>query len=173
MLKAHSELQRIRRDEAALAELPVAALSSLLANIHRDPKKGEPFKPIDFCLWRDTERKAELSSEAAAVALQMRADGTLPSILLTAWQAILASAKTTTKPPAVRALRSDDERIYVLAPVWEGTNVRGGLVAVNGQISGTVLLRDVDKPLLTYRVQIPSRQACGWLEGGLLLIGET
>jgi hypothetical protein len=173
VLKAHGELQRIRRDEAALAELPIAALSSLIGNIHRDPKKGEPFKPADFCLWRDGEKKADLCPQAAAVALQMRADGSLPSIFLTAWQAILSSANATSKPPAVRALRSDDERIYVLAPVWEGKNVRGGLVAVNGQISGTVLLRDVDKPLLTYRVQIPSRQACGWLEGGLLLIGES
>lgn len=173
MLKAHSELQRIRRDEAALAELPVAALSSLLANIHRDPKKGDPFKPLDFCLWQDREQKAELSAEAAAVALNLRAEGKLPKIVLTAWQAVLASAKTDGKLPTVQALRSDDERVWILAPVWEGTNVRGGLVAVSGQISGTVLLRDVDKPLLTYKLQIPSRQAVGWLEGGLLLIGET
>lgn len=173
MLKAHSELQRIRRDEAALAELPVASLASLLANIHRDPKKGDPFKPLDFCLWQDREQKAELCPAAAAVALQLRAEGILPGIVLTAWQAVLASAKPDAKPPAVRALRSDDGRVWVLAPAWEGVNIRGGLVAVSGQISGAVVLRDMDKPLLTYRLQLPARQACGWLEGGLLLIGET
>ena len=173
MLKAHAELQRIHREEAALAELPVASMASLLANIHRDPKKGEPFKPLDFCLWQEREQKAELSAEAAAVALNLRAEGKLPSIVLTAWQEILASAKPDGKLPAVRALKSDDDRAWVLAPVWEGTHVRGGLVAVNGQISGSVLLRDVDKPLLTYRLQFPARTAVGWLEGGLLLIGES
>ena len=173
MLRAHSELQRIRRDEAALAELPVAALSSLLANIHRDPKKGDAYKPLDFCLWQDREQKSELSAEAAAVALSLRAEGKLPKIVLTAWQAVLASVKADGKLPTVRALHSNDERVWILAPIWEGTNVRGGLVAVNGQISGTVQLRDVDKPLLVYKLQIPTRKAVGWLEGGLLLIGET
>lgn len=172
MLKAYEHLQLIRREQASLAELPIAAHSALLANIHRDPAKGKPFRPLDFCLWQEQEREAELSAEVAAVALHLRAEGKLPAIVLAAWQAILASAKQAAKLPEVRVLRSDDEAVWVLAPVFEGRNVRGGLVAVARQISGPMLLRDQDRPLLTYRLRIPARQACGWLEGGLLLIGE-
>ena len=174
VLTAWKALQKIKRDEMALQELPVASLAALTANINRDPKKGKPFAPADFALFREQEKpSAELPAEVAATALALRHEGKLPSILLTAWPQVLASADEKTAPPSMRALHSDDGRVWILCPSWEGRNVRGGLVAVNGQISGTVLLRDVDKPLLTYRVQIPPRQAVGWLEGGLLLIGET
>lgn len=173
MLAAHRQLCRIRRETASLAELPVAALSSLLANIHLDTKRSEPFKPADFCLWRDQDQQADLSAEVAAVALNLRAESKLPAIALTAWQAIVGSAKASAKLPSVRALRSDDERVWILAPTWEGANIRGGLVTVSGQIGGRITVRDIDRPLLTYQVLIPRRQSCGWLEGGLLLIVET
>jgi hypothetical protein len=54
-----------------MAELPVAQLTALMANINRDPKKTKPFGPLDFTLYRDKgdESNGSISAEAAAVAL--------------------------------------------------------------------------------------------------------
>jgi hypothetical protein len=164
-------LQKIKRDEMALAELPTASLAALTANIARDPKKVKPFAPADFALFREKEKPtAQLSAEVAATALALRHEGRLPSILLTAWQQILASATESAAPPSVRALHSDDGSVWVLCPAWDGKHCRGGLVAVQGQISGSLLLRDIDRPLATYVLQIPRRPLAGWLEAGLLLV---
>lgn len=171
VLTAWKALQKIKRDEMALAELPVASLAALTANINRDFKKGKPFAPADFALFREKDKPtAELSAEVAATALALRHEGKLPPIMLTAWQQILASATESTTPPSVRALHSDDGSVWVLCPTWDGKHCRGGLVAVQGQIGGPKVLRDLDRPLATYVLQIPSRPLAGWLEAGLLLV---
>ena len=165
------ELQRIRRDAAALAEMPVAQLSALTGNINRDPKKGKPFTAIDFCMFREAERADEaFTPEVAEVALALKHDDTYPQLLLAVWPQILASAKPGTKVPEVRALRSDDEAVWVLAPRWEGRNCRGGLVLVRGRVSGQVTLRDLDRPLVRHRFQLPERPGFGWIEAGHLLV---
>lgn len=170
-----NELQRIRREQAATRELPVAQLAALLANINRDTKKQpKPFTALDFALYGQHERvDAAISAEAAAVALALRHEDRCPPLLLTVWPEVLASVKDGTRVPAVRALHSDDEAVWVLAPQFEERNVRGALVAVRGQISGTVRLRDLDRPLMTYDLQLPQRPGFGWLEAGLLLLAET
>jgi len=171
VLQAWRELQRIRREQAQLQEMPVAQLAALLANINRDPKKGKPFSLQDFQLFA-TEQKAErrLSAEVAAVALALRHDDKAPPLLVSCWNEVLASAADGTRMPEVRALHSDDDAVWVLAPVWEATGIRGGLVLVKGQISGSVLLRDLDRPLLTHRLLVPARPGFGWIEAGCLLL---
>lgn len=156
----------------ALRELPVAQLAALTANINRDPAKSKPFEAADFCLFRDESNRAPeavFSPEVAAVALELRHQQRAPSLLLTVWPQVLASSQTPAKVPKVRALRSDDDAVWVLAPQWEGRNIRGGLVLVRGAISGTLHLRDLDRPLLTYDVVIPRRPDFGWIEAGTLL----
>jgi hypothetical protein len=69
-------------------------------------------------------------------------------------------------------LHSDDGSVWVLCPKWEGTNIRGGLVAVSASKHGSIKLRDIDRPLATYTVQVPRRPLAGWLESGLLLVVE-
>ena len=174
VLNAWKALQKLKREEMALQELPIASLCALTANISRDPKKGKPFAPADFALFREREeRTAQLSPEVAAVALALRHEDKAPPILLTAWTEVLASATESAQVPPVRALRSDDGRVWVLAPSWEGRNIRGGLVAVRS-VDGPVLVRDIDRPLATYVLQVPKRPLAGWLEAGLLLVsGET
>lgn len=154
-----------------MAELPIANLCALTGNINRDPKKGKPFSASDFALFREAERpKAELAPEVAAVALALRHEDLAPPIVLAAWPQILASATESAQPPSVRALRSDDGRVWVLAPTWEGRHCRGGLVAVTASAHGRYVLRDIDRPLATYVLQVPQRPHAGWLEGGLLLV---
>ena len=175
VLTAWKQLQRIRRDEAALAELPVAALQALTANINRDPKKSKPFTALDFAMYRqrDDEQDAGLPADVAAVALALRHENKASPILLAAWPAILKAATSDAKVPEVRALHSDDGSVWVLCPKWEGTNIRGGLVAVSASKHGSIKLRDIDRPLATYTVQVPRRPLAGWLESGLLLVTEN
>lgn len=171
VLRAWKELQRIRREQVQLQELPVAQLAALLANINRDPKKGKPFSLQDFTLFAEASKDhGVLSPEVAAVALELRHEEKAPPLLITCWPQVLASVKDGAKVPRPRALRSDDDAVWVLAPRWEGANVRGGLVLVRGRISGTITVRDLDKPLLNYNLKLPERPGFGWIEAGCLLV---
>lgn len=62
----------------------------------------------------------------------------------------------------------------MVAPKFEGENVRG-LVCVGDYIHGPILLRDVDRSLMTYRLNLPHRPdaAAGWVEAGHLLAPAT
>lgn len=173
MLTAWRELHRLQRERAALYELPVAVLSSLTANLNRDSKrKPEPFRPDDFCCYRQKEGPDEaFPPEVAAVALDLRAENRAPRLLLTVWPEILSSAnRAPATPPDVRAYCSDDERVWLLCPRWEGRNCRAGLLLVADRISGVVTVRDIDKPLITHRFVLPERPGFGWLEAGRLLV---
>lgn len=150
----------------------MAQLTALTANINRDPSKSKEFKPQDFTFF---DEKAESGSQApfrpevAAVALELRHQQRAPELLLAVWPQVLASVQPEAKPPKVRALRSEDGAVWVLAPQWEGRNVRAGLVLVRGAVCGTLHLRDLDRPLLTYDVVVPRRPGYGWIEAGTLL----
>ena len=170
MLAAWRHLHKIRRDLASLQELPIAALQALHANINRDTKRTKPFSALDFAMFRerDVDDKV-LTPVVAATALALRAERKDAPILLAAWDKVLASADGSATPPAVRALHSDDRMVWVLCPSWEGSNIRAGLLAVGDAISGTITLRDVDRPLARYAVTIPDRRTFAWLETGLLL----
>ena len=149
----------------------------MLANINRDTKKQpQPWSVQNFCFYRDRDSTGDsrgIPPEAAAVALSLRHENRCPEILLVAWQAILEAADDTTKPPPVRALHSDDGAVWVLAPQMMQGGCRGGLVAVRGTVSGPVLLRELDRPLLTHRLVLPKRTGYGWLEASLFLAGSV
>lgn len=174
MLAAYRELQEIHREVAARAELPVAQLTALMANINRDTNKSQPFSTEQFCFYREERRDDDaLSPEVAAVALALRHENRCPPLVIAAWPKVLEASKGTTRMPEVRALVSDDEAIWVLAPRWEAGNVRGGLVAVKGRHAGPVVLRELDRPLIRHRLKLPERQGFGWLEADLLLVAAS
>lgn len=170
-MRAWSELRRQEREQLRLSELPIAQLSALFCNVNRDPKKSKAFSLKDFAIFGDKdEEQGVLPPVAAAVAMQLRREERCPSLLLTIWDQILCSAKDDIALPTQRALHSDDDSVWVLAPSWEGNNIRGALVSVRGRVSGEVALRDLDKPLLRYGVVIPERKGFGWIEAGCLLL---
>lgn len=155
-----------------MAEMPVAQLTALMANVNRDPKKSKAFGANDFRIFRpegEGRERSGLSAVVAAVALELRHQQRAPEVLLTIWPEVLKAAKDTATVPRVRALHCDDQMIWVLAPQWEGRNVRGGLVLVRGRPRGSVRLRDIDRPLLTYDVVIPQRGGYGWIAAEYLL----
>jgi hypothetical protein len=174
VLRAWRQLQRIRRENAALQELPQAQHMALLANINRDPKKTKAFSATDFALFQLKERdEAKVAPEVATVALSLRHEGKAPPILLAAWPQILSSATEAGTPPDIRAFHSDDNEVWILAPIWEGPNIRGGLVAVGRYLDAPVRVRDVDRPLMTYTLRFPHRPLAGYVEAGLLLVAEN
>ena len=140
-----------------------------MANVNRD-SKTPAFSTEQFCFYRDADKPDGLSPETAAVALALRHEGRCPQLVLAAWPQVLEAAKQPAKLPPVRALHSEDEAVWVLAPRWEAGNIRGGLVAVRGQIAGTVELRELDRPLIRHRLKLPDRPGFGWLEADLLLV---
>lgn len=149
-------------------------MQALTANLNRDPKKTKPFTASDFMMFRDTQaeqqEKAVLSPEVAAAMLELRHRGELNKLLMVAWPQAVASATEHGKPPETLALHSDDKQVWVVAPTWEGRNIRGGLVAVNGVIHGKIRVRDLTRPLVVHDLMVPKRKAAAWLEAGLLLV---
>lgn len=173
VLAAHEQLQQIRRENAALAELPVAQLTAMLGNVHRDPAKSQPFTTEQFCFFREPTKPDGISPEVAAVALALRHEERCPPLVVAIWDQVLQAAKPDVSMPPVRALCSDDGACWVLAPRWEAGNVRGGLVTVRGAIAGTVEFYELDRPLIRHRLKLPQRKGFGWLEADLLLVAES
>ena len=171
MITAHRELQRLERQAAAVAELPIAQLVALTANLNRDTgKRPQPFKTEEFCFYREGGDEGSISAEVAAVALDLRRENRCPELILAAWPDVVANANTEARPPQIRALHSADGAVWVLAPRFEPQGIRGGLVAVRGErISGNITLMEYDRPMLKHTVILPARPGFGWLESSLLL----
>ena len=140
-----------------------------MANINRD-SKTPAFSTEQFCFYREADKPDGIPPDAAAVALALRHEGRCPSIVIAAWSDVLQAAKQAAKVPPIRALVSDDEAVWVLAPRWESGNIRGGLVAVRGRHAGVMELRELDRPLIRHRLKLPQRAGFGWLEADLLLV---
>jgi hypothetical protein len=177
VLRAWRHLHRIRREQAHLLELPQAQHMALVANMNRDPKKSsKPFGIDDFALFKQEQQRKEtfLSPDCATTLISLHNDGKLHPLLLSCWREALENTSASAAPPETRALRSDDEAVWIVAPEWEGPNARA-LVCVDGFIHGPVQVRDVDRPLLTYTFEIPCRRdaAGGWIRAGELLLRAT
>lgn len=172
MLDAWTNLQRIKREEAHLAELPVAQLVQLTANMNRDTKKSpKPYGLKDFVLFdRSQQATAKLSGAVAAVAMSLRREDQGPKLLVAIWQDVVSSLNAEARMPKVRALASDDDSVWILAPEWEGPHIRGGLVLVHGRVKGAVTVRDIDRKLIRHQVRVPERPGFGWVEANLLLL---
>lgn len=177
VLRAWRKLNQIRRDNAHLLELSNAQHMALVANMNRDPKKSnKPFGIDDFTLFKPQEECKDtfLSPDCATTLISLHNDGKLHPLLLSCWREALENTAQGSRQPEIRALRSDSDDVWVVAPEWEGPHVRA-LVCVDGYISGPVQVRDVDRPLLTYTFEIPSRRdaAGGWIRAGELLLRAT
>ena len=137
-----------------MLELPVAQLATLTANINRDSKKGKPFSITDFTLFRDRDLTEGFPADAAIVALSLRRERKLPEVLIGVWPQLLGAAKNGGAMPAVRAFISDDLSVGLLAPRPSGKDWTGLLAVSQHPPDGWVVLRDIDRPLLTYKLRL-------------------
>lgn len=172
MLDAWENLQRIKREKAHLAELPIAQLVQLTCNMNRDIKKTpKPYGLRDFVLFAKNKEDSELLlPEVSAVAMALHREGKAPKLLISMWPQILQALNANARMPQTRALASDDDSVWILAPVREGPHIRGGLVLINGAVSGEVSVRDIDRPLICHRLVVPFRPGFGWVEANSLLV---
>lgn len=173
MLCSWEHQQRIELEQLRRAELPLACFQSLFANANRDTKT-KPFTPDDFTVFkRGSSEESRITPATAAALIALQADGELHPLLLSCWSDAINNPSSA-PTPEVRALVSDDRSVWVVAPVWEGSNVRG-LVCVTDFVYGPLRLRDIDRRLMTYDVVLPKRSnaAAGWIEAGHLLLGAT
>ena len=151
---AYKYLQEIKRDDAAMRELPIAQLATLTANINRDSKKGKPFNIHDFTLFHERDLTEGFPADAAMVAVALRRERKLPDVLIGVWPQLINAAKEGHKMPEVRALVSDDLTVGLLAPKPNGKDWSGLLAVSQHPPDGWVVLRDIDRPLLTYRLRL-------------------
>ena len=107
-------------------ELPIAQLASLTANINRDSKRSpKPFTLEDFALFYERDRSEGFPAQAAMVALSLRREQRMPSVLVGVWPQLIEAAKGGGEMPQTRALISDDNSVALLAPRPEGKHWRG------------------------------------------------
>lgn len=157
-----------QRQQAALYERPIARLTNLLYAVHRRSDMRQMVE-ADWLMFGEQDQTPGLRREVVAAMLSLKADRKLPELLLPAWGAVISGADDAGQPPECRALLSDCGGLWIVAPRWEGANIRGGLVGCHGLQGGAVVVRDLDRPLLRWTVQVPPRRLAGWLEGDLLL----
>lgn len=118
--------------------------------------------------------KGGISPRAAAAVMKLANVGKCPAYVLPAWEEVLATVqKATVDPPECLMLQSDDGLLSVVAPEFSDRGIRGGLVAAGGQVSSEVVVRDPERPLLSWRVRVPERKGSGWIEAEMLLLTAT
>jgi len=165
-------MRQQQRQHAAIYERPIARLTNLLYAVNRT-KEMRQLTEADWLLYGEQPEQQGLSREVVAVMLSLQAERRMPELLLPAWGAVVSGADDAGQPPECRALASDCGGLWIVAPRWEGVNIRGGLVGCHGLQGGQVQVRDIDRPLLRWTVRVPQRNLAGWLEGDLLLAGAT
>lgn len=169
---AHRELLAQQRQEAQLSELQGAQLCSLLFNINRDQKKGKATSYKDWLFFADQSREPEdqLPAVVANVCLALRHEGVLPPLLVGIWRDVLTAASANAPAPSIRALVSEDRCVVVIAPAWEGQHLRGFLASKGYDPGAVVELRELDRPLMRYKLQLPARLQPVHFEAGVLLL---
>jgi hypothetical protein len=171
VIRALQALGKIQRQQAHLAEVPIVRVWASWLNGYR--KEGTPPLEVDDLYAFGEPKAARISQEVAAVIMELQHEQKAHPLLLTVWEDVPKAASEHVKVPEVRALRSDDQTVWIVAPRWEGTACRAGLVAVGAQISGAVLVRDMDRPIMTYCLVLPEVEGCGWVATGELLAAAT
>ena len=162
-------LREIRRQEAELAEWPVARFMALYANAHL-PEGKQPFDVDQFRLFLAADSTPErMTAATAAAALSLFREGSLPPMLAAVMPEVQQAAKPGIEPPTIRAFHSKDDSLWLIAPAWEGNALRVGLAGSASSTAGPVLVHDLDRPILTYTVMVPSFPGSGWVEAGILL----
>lgn len=173
VLAARQQLWQQQRQELQLVELQGAQLCSLLFNINRDQKKSKATTHRDWLFFGEAEAKDEadeLPAVVAQICLALRHEQKLPRLLLSIWKDVVRRASSPAAMPEIRVLVSDDQNVVMVAPEWEGTNVRAFLAAKGQQGGSVVAVHDLDRPLMRYQFKLPTGLQPIQLEAGVLLV---
>lgn len=174
VLAAHRQLLELERQQLQLHELQGAQLCSLLYNINRDQRKGKATTHQDWLFFRQEVREEsdQLPAVVAHVCLALRHEDKLPPLLIGIWKEVLKRSAVQAELPEIRALVSEDRCVVLVAPTWEGSNLRGFLAVKGYPRHAVVSLQDVDRPMLTYSVKLPAHIQAVHFEAGVLLVNQ-
>ena len=172
VLAALDELNELERIHYGNLELGAAQVASILYNVNIDSKKGKAKSVHDFLFFRKEEEAEQddlLPADVANACVALRHEEKLPPLLVGIWSHVLQRASADREVPSIRCMASEDETVVVIAPTWEGDNIRGFLAAKGWAGGEVVELIDSDRPLLSYRVKLPSKIQMIHYEAGVLL----
>ena len=96
----------------------------------------------------------------------------MPGVLVGVWPQLIEAAKGGGELPQTRALISDDNSVALLAPKPEGKHWRGLLAVSQYPPKGEVVLRDLDRPLLTYPVRLGATEHSSFVSDGELVLAS-
>jgi len=127
ILFAAEKVHENRRQELHLQELPIAQVSSILANQARDPKKRQkPFSATDFCFFAPLVNEDLPKGRFGAAALRLIKDNRYPSWALFCYNQLISSATKGYEPEMPALLASD---AILLHPIKAKDGYTGMLIA--------------------------------------------
>ncbi|MGL4618747.1 MAG: hypothetical protein ACRCZS_06765 [Chroococcidiopsis sp.] len=142
-MDAISVNSKLRTEELHLSELGISTLSSILVNVNRDPKKGEPALPRDFFYFTpQVEEGEKISAIAADSFFALVEDEKMPS-----WSVAIApidklrAGKKGGEIPKCRAWMR--KGVMLIAPTIKGDKATSPLALIDG-IEGQVSVIDID-----------------------------
>ena len=171
-MSAYSALMEQQREQSERNELQGAQICNLLYETNRDSKKSSAKTTADWQFFgkKRTLDEDQLPAEVAQICLALRHEERLPPLLIGIWGDVVERGAIACHVPEIRCLASKDRSVAVIAPTWESSNLRAFL-AVKGHPPGEVVeVFDVDRPLMDFRVQLPSNIQPVHFESGVLLL---
>lgn len=140
VFQALEQGQRLKRQDAHLAELGVATLTSCFVNANRDPKKGQAAKPADFFYFANSD---SLDPAIADSFFSLIDDKLLPSWVVHAAPIdLLRQSKGITRPTKNRCLIGDGVAIF--CPVIGDMDIDSAFAVFNEAETGWQVVMDID-----------------------------
>lgn len=135
-----------------MAEVPIAQLTTLTANLNRDEKKRKrPFAVRDFCLYGSIEEAALPPAAAGAAMLKLIREKRFPSFALFVYDQLKSAGADAPVPGRCAFVASS---CIVLAPYRKSLQQWAGFVIVEAAAQGKVLDFQDDEGA-TWRLRVP------------------
>ena len=173
ILEAIEQGQKLRQEQLHLEELSISTLTACYINSKRDPKKGQLTSPSDFWYFYDTDCQVEIPGVVADAFFSLIADNLLPGWVLGVLPVEqLRKAKRGMPVPSPRAYAGSG--VLLLAPSLQIINgvqsLKCVVAAIEGGVSGSVLVTDIDNPDTAFLINIPSPERQWILQAELELL---
>ena len=147
-----------------MQEIPVARVAETIARVNTTKEGQSKIKFSNFLTFlKKSEEDSSFPPDAAWVAIELRAEKSLPEEFLSAWKEIKEAAQKNNRKISIRGYKSDCGNVYILAPKFEKDKIHG-VALVKNYISGTIKLRDIDKTLSTITVKIQNKNEYCYIE---------
>lgn len=147
-----------------MLEIPVARVSEMIIRSNSTKESQAKIKFADFLCFKAKDKDdSSFPPDAAWVAIELRAERSLPEEFLSAWREIKDAAGNNNRKIDIRGYKSDCGSVFMIAPKFKGNKVKG-VALVKNYITGSIRLRDIDRTLSTIMVEIGRRGEFCYIE---------